>query len=479
VRFSPRLMVSLLNGGSEMRLTRHAVVALALFTIISVPCLAQLPSFKPGFNFFSKEQDIQLGKEAAAQIEKEVEIVNDKELTEYIASIGRKLAAQPQADNYPYTFKVVNDKSINAFALPGGPAYVHTGLIAAADNEAQIAGVLAHEIVHVALRHGTNQVSKANLIQLPAMFGAQVLGQGILGQLGQLGIGLGANSLLLKFSRTAETQADLLGVQIAAQAGYDPLEMARFFEKLEAEGGARGPEFLSSHPNPGNRTKAIQDLIQKLPRRQYTTDSGQLARMKARVAKLPDPKPKAAAAQPASSASSSSSAPVALSLPNSRPSGSLQQYQGKDFRLSYPANWQVSASQNSGSVTIAPPSGVQQTQNGANVGYGVIVAYHKPRTANASLWQATDELVSQLRSADPGMRAAPDMPREIKVGGKPAIFTTLYSPSVFQGQTELDRIVTVSHPNGLLYMVFIAPESERQYVDRVFDQMLQSIRFSF
>lgn len=458
-----------------MRRTRQAAVALAFFSVISVPCLAQLPNFKPGFNFFSKEQDIQLGKEAAAQIEKEAEVVNDKELTDYISSIGSKLAAQPQADKYPYTFKVVNDKSINAFALPGGPAFVNTGLIAAADNESQIAGVLAHEIVHVALRHGTNQVSKANLIQLPAMFGAQMLGQGILGQLGQLGIGLGANSLLLKFSRTAETQADLLGVQIAAQAGYDPIEMARFFEKIEASGGSRAPQFLSSHPNPGNRMKAIQDLAQKLPRRQYTSDSGQLARMKARIARLPDPKPKAAAAQP----SSASSAPAALSMPDSRPSGSLQQYQGRDFRLSYPGNWQVIAGQDSSGVTIAPPSGMQQTQNGTSVGYGVIVAYHKPQVANASLWQATDDLISRLRASDPAMRAAPEMPREIRVGGKTAIITGLHSASVFQGQTELDRIITVAHPDGLVYVVFIAPESERQHVDRVFEQMLQSIRFSF
>ena len=232
-----------------------------------------------------------MGKEAAGEIEKQVEVVDNQELNAYINSIGSKLAAQPQADKYPYTFKVVNDPSINAFALPGGPAFVHTGLIAAVDNEAQLAGVLAHEITHVALRHGTNQATRANLIQLPAMLAAQGAGSdSMLGQLGQLGIGLGANSVLLKFSRTAETQADLVGAQIAAQAGYNPIEMARFFQKLEAEGGARGPQFLSDHPNPGNRMKAIEDEIRYMPQRNYTADTGQLARMKAIVAKLPPPK---------------------------------------------------------------------------------------------------------------------------------------------------------------------------------------------
>jgi len=463
---------------------RNGAAALALLLCAAVPSVAQLPQFKPGFNLFSKDQDVQLGKEAAGQVEKQVEVVNNKELTDYITAIGNKLTAQPQADKYPYTFKVVNDKSINAFALPGGPAFVHTGLIAAADNESQLAGVLAHEIVHVALRHGTNQVSKANLIQLPAMLASQKMGTGILGQLGQIGIGLGANSLLLKFSRTAETQADLLGAQIAAQAGYNPVEMARFFQKLEAAGGSRGPQFLSDHPNPGNRMKAIEDMIQQMPQRSYTTDSGQLARMKSMVAGLPAPKKTLAQAQAQEQAQGQSqggaaTAPAGLSLSDSRPSGRMQQFQGKEFRISYPDNWKTSPSQDSSGVTIAPPSGVQQSQNGMSVGYGAIVAIYKPQNANTSLWQATDELVSQLRGGDPGMRAGREMPVEARVGGKSAIVTSLYTNSIFQGQTELDRLVTLAHPNGILYIVLIAPDSERQYVDRAFSQMLQSIQLTY
>ncbi len=274
-----------------MRATRFITILFAMVMLVVLPGLAELHKFKPGFNLFSKDQDVQLGKEAAAQVEKQQEVIDNKELTAYINQVGSKLTAQPQADKYPYSFKVVNDKSINAFALPGGPAFVHTGLISAVDNEAQLAGELAHEISHVALRHGTNQASKANLIELPAMLGSTVMGSGsMLGQLSQIGIGLGANSVLLKFSRSAESQADLLGAQIAAQAGYDPIEMARFFQKLEAEGGARGPQFLSDHPNQGNRMKAIEDEIRDMPQRKYMADSGKLPRMKAIVAKLPPPK---------------------------------------------------------------------------------------------------------------------------------------------------------------------------------------------
>ena len=457
-----------------MRGMREVAAGLMLFAFAASPGLAQLPQFKPGFNLFSKEQDVQLGKEAAAEVEKQAEVVDNRELTAYINSVGGKLTAQPQADKYPYTFRVVNDKSINAFALPGGAAYVHTGLIAAVDNESQLAGVLAHEIVHVALRHGTNQASKANLLQLPALLAGQAVGSAsMLGQLSQIGLGLGANSVLLKFSRTAETQADLLGAQIAAQAGYSPVELAHFFEKLEASGGSRGPQFLSDHPNPGNRMKAIEDMIQQMPQRAYTADTGQLARMKSLVNGLAPPKKTPAQAQSAPSAA------AALSLPDSRPSSRMQQYQGKEFRISHPDNWRPVVSQDSSGVTIAPPSGMQQAQNGASVGYGAILSHYRPQTTNASLWQATDELASQLRSTDPSMRAGRETPRETRVGGKNAIVTALSSNSIFQGQTELNRLVTVAHPNGILYLVFIAPDGERQYVDRVFDQMLQSIQFTF
>lgn len=242
--------------------------ALILLFLAALSALGQT-RLKPGFNLFSKSQDVQLGREAAAQVERSMRLVNDAQLSSYVSRIGQRLAAAPEADSasFPYTFKVVQDNSINAFALPGGPTFVNTGLILAAENEAQLAGVMAHEIAHVALRHGTNQATKAMGLQMVAgLLGAGVGGHGsLLGQLSQMGIAFGANSVLLKYSRDAERQADLLGARIMARAGYNPLEMARFFEKLEAQGGAHGPEFLSSHPNPGNRVKYVEREIRSLP----------------------------------------------------------------------------------------------------------------------------------------------------------------------------------------------------------------------
>src|SRR5688500_15290985 len=216
----------------------------------------------PGFNVYSQDQEIALGQEAAAEIRKQVEVVNDQRLQRYISDLGQTLARQPQAGGYPYSFTLINDPSINAFALPGGPIFVHTGLLKAADNEGQAVGVLAHEIAHVALRHATNQASKATLIQLPAVLAGAAIGQNsTLGQLAQLGLGLGVNGFMLKYSRDAENQADAFGARLMADAGYNPIEMAQFFEKLEAEGGSGAPQFLSSHPNPGNRVKSVQAEI--------------------------------------------------------------------------------------------------------------------------------------------------------------------------------------------------------------------------
>ncbi|HPQ14252.1 MAG TPA: M48 family metalloprotease, partial [Bryobacteraceae bacterium] len=156
-----------------------------LFLVAAVLVAAQgLPKLKPGFNLYTKAQDVELGRAAAQEIAKEYQTVRDEQLSAYINRIGKKLAAHPlaESESYPYSFTLVYDTSVNAFALPGGPTFVHTGLIQEADNEAQLAGVMAHEIAHVALRHGTHQATKALGLQLIAGFaGASVGGKGLLG----------------------------------------------------------------------------------------------------------------------------------------------------------------------------------------------------------------------------------------------------------------------------------------------------------
>jgi len=157
----------------------------------------------------------------------------------------------------------------------------------------------------------------------------------------------------------------------------------------------------------------------------------------------------------------------------------MVQYQGRDFSIFHPDNWKPLTGKDSAGVTLAPPSAVQATQSGQAVGYGAVIGYYQPRTAKADLRRATEELAGVLKAADPRLRPGREEPREITFGGKRAIVTTLNSESIFQGQTEVDLLVTLPHPDGIFYIVFVTPESESQYANRVYEQMLESMRFSF
>ena len=274
---------------------------IAAVLLLAAPVLpaADRKELKPGFNIFTLDQDIQMGTQSAAEVRKTRAVIDNDELAGYLTRIAARLRKSPRAGKFTFQFAVLNDKTINAFALPGGPVFVHTGLLAAIDNESQLAGVLAHEMSHVALRHGTHEASKAVLVQAPAaLLGATIGDDSTIAKIAQEGIALGAQSVLLKYSRDAERDADLNGARMMNDAGYDPLEMARFFEKLQAQGaGGDGllANWLSDHPSPGNRVKAVQDEIRYLPRASYReSEPGTVGRVKSIVAKLPPP-PKAPA----------------------------------------------------------------------------------------------------------------------------------------------------------------------------------------
>lgn len=237
----------------------------------------------PGFNLFSKEQDIQLGRAAAQRVRQQYETVGDRRLQEYVARVGNRLSSRSLAQGFPYSFTLLNSKDINAFALPGGPIFVFDRLLLFADNEAEFAGVLAHEISHVVLRHATNQMSKSDLLQIPAVLvGATVAGD-TLGQIVERGLGVGLNGLFLHYSRDDESQADALGARIMASAGYDPIELARFFQKLEERGGPGVPQFLSDHPNPGDRVMAVEEVIRTMPPRKYDYSTGRFESARRRI----------------------------------------------------------------------------------------------------------------------------------------------------------------------------------------------------
>jgi hypothetical protein len=429
---------------------------------------------KPGWNLFSKEQDIEMGREFAKQVEQQFHIVNDKALTDYINRIGMRLVDRGGLEKYPFFFKVVQEDSINAFALPGGPMYVHTGLIKAAENEAQLAGVLAHELSHVVLRHGTNQATKANATQLIAMIGGAVLGSGSLsGQLAQLGIGLGANSVLLKFSRGAESDADLLGSHAMAKAGYNPIEMARFFEKLQAETGKRSgvAEWFSSHPNPGNRVKNVEEQLPYMARGPYNASEGDLARMKAAVEKLP-PAPKKTKQTQAGQGGQTAPAP----LPNAQRPASIPvsstsvTYRASGFSIAHPDNWRPTASQ--GSVTIAPPEGLVA---GSHIGYGIYLSAARSQS-RVNLDQDTQTLIRNLAQNNSNVRLDAQ-PERITVAGAPALISRLSSDSPYANTRETDVLITIDRGNTLFYLICIAPQSDFAKLEPMFQNAVRSLRF--
>jgi Zn-dependent protease with chaperone function len=459
------------------RIVAAGILAAALF-LQPVSTYAQTKTLKPGFNFFSKDQDVQLGKEAAAQVEREMPVVNNPQLEQWLTELAKPLISQPEAGEYPYTFKWVNDPNINAFALPGGPVYMNTGLLSHADNEAEVVGVLAHEISHVALRHGTNQVSRANLFTIPAMIGSMALGQkgGMLAQLGQIGVGLGLNGALMKYSRNAETQSDQLGALLMHRAGYNPLEMANFFEKLEAIAGNRSgiETWFSSHPNPGNRVENVQKEIVTFERKQYTRDTGKFAQMKALAARLPAPPKQGQLGQ---STGQGSSGTVALPSQSGieAPSARMSSHSSNSFQVSYPQNWQVHRSDQGESVTIAPSYGPLQTANGGSaLGYGAMFGVH---TGNNS--QYIEEIAAAIQQEvirnNPGMQLT-DEPMRIMVNGKRSILYMLSGPGPYTNESEIVILAVVERAsNSAVSAIFVAPQRDYSRFEPTFQSMLRSL----
>ena len=422
--------------------------------------------FKPGFNLFSPKADVQLGRESSADADKKLPLVNDPELVRYVNDLGKRLAQfAPVNSDYPWTFKVVNSKEINAFALPGGFIYVNRGALEAAENEAQIAGVMAHEIGHVVMRHGTHQASQALLTTAPLMIlgGALEQSSGLVGRLAELGIGFGVNSVLLKNSRSAESQADQVGTYILYHAGYDPHAMAQFFEIIEKKYPQQTLEFFSDHPNPENRIQKVDALIPELgPERKGKTDSPEFEAQKKRLAAMPPP-PKG------------KQGPRSAIYTPPPPSSRMVIYEGQGFRIHRPENWEIQSSE--GSVTLAPPGAMINGPQGESAqAYGASVTHYQPSSRDSNAWGLTDgteQLVESLRRSNPNLRVTGR--RGTRVSGRPALLTLLENDSPLEGQKEKDHLVTVRADDSLLAVIFIAPESSLKAYQPTFDAMLRSL----
>jgi beta-barrel assembly-enhancing protease len=448
-------------------LRRHFIPLVACSLIASVAAWARNPGdpLKPGWNLFSRDQDINIGARSALQVRMHYAEVHDRFLDDYIRSIGDRLAATPEArqGGFRFTFTMLNVPQVNAFALPGGPMFIFTGLLKATDNEAQLAGVMAHEMSHVILRHGTHEASKAKTVKLLSQLAGAAAGgnTSAAGQLAGMGLGLGANSFILHFSREAESEADALGSHLMAEAGYNPIEMAHFFEKL-AYLTTQGSQFFSDHPSPGNREKAIEAEIRALPQREYGFETGQFQRAKEEIASL---------GPPGSNATLSNLPPLAP------PPASWRLLKGSLYAVAFPADWSVYGQANP-SVTITPPDAVTKNANGTAVmSAGAKADYYDPGP-NLSIGTATLKLVGYLHDRNPNIQVlATEQQKSVRVNQSEGLITPLrgISPT---GAPEMDVLLTVARPQGVFYMIFTSPQASFLQYQRTFEQMIDSVRFN-
>ncbi len=451
-------------------------MALAMmFSLVAPQLLEARYKPKPAWNLFSREQEVQIGKETSAEVEKQLPLLPASDpVTRYVQKLGAQLASHAPAPAYPYTFKVVNQKEINAFALPGGPIYINLGTIQAAENEAQLAGVMSHEISHVVMRHGTAAASKQVLAQAPLSILGGLMGKGIGGQLAQLGISFGVGSYFLRNSRKAETEADLVGTGIMYDSGYDPHQMSAFFDKLSQEGGGSGSrtaEFFSSHPNPGNRSASVSKEVGTLAPRKYQSDSADFRSIKTTVAGMKPPSAQEIAAQQKQAGGTIPGAPSSEIAPSS----TYKALEHDAYRLSYPENWQLYGDASS-AVTIAPKAGISENA----LAYGVIINVYQPE-GRASLDDATHQLLKALQQADTNMKTV-GHDEDIRVNRVPGKSIDLLNVSPIRTpeggtQRERDWLVTLQRQDGsLLYLVFVSTEKDFDQMRPAFEKMLRSLR---
>ena len=494
-----------------MRSPKFSAPTLALLALLLAQPLAlmaqssspQLPD--PGTASMNKQQQQQLGLQAAGEVYKQMPVLPDSSPeTRYIQELGKKLQTVIPADkSWPYQFHVIPAADINAFALPGGPIFVNLGTIQAADNEAELAGVLAHEMSHVYMQHSAKQAPKSTAAQIIAGLAGAVLPQSGLGNLARMGINIGAGGLLMKYSRKDEAQADAVGAVIMYRAGYNPKSMADFFQKLEQKYGAGGPQFLSDHPNPGNRQASIQQEIQGWPPKNYAGNSGNFARAKqdASHQKTYTAQEIAAGAKsgawaeqnrkngviPSNISSNNSGAGSGtdngatsatggnaedVAFKQVKPSGNFTQLKGEGFTINYPDNWKVAGDQNT--TIIAPPA------NGFDTGiaYGVLIG-SDASNASASLDDATKKLAEGLVQQNPGMRISGELkPLEHKGIQGRSLELAGNSPLQQNGQPLPERDWVVALPRaqgGLLYVVFVSPDRDFNQLHSTYQKVLESL----
>ena len=469
-----------------------------MFTLLLPLAASAQTKVKAGFNLFSAQDDVQIGAQSAAQAEQQLPILRDSQVQAYVDRIGQRLAANAGGPQFNYQFRVVNASDINAFALPGGYIYVNRGVLDQARNEGEVAGVLAHEISHASLRHGTHQASKAYAAQM----GISILGGILGGHIGQgtaqilntVG-GIGLNALFLKYSRDLETQADVRGSQILAASGYSPVDMVNFFKTLESVDKSKKTNWLSDHPAPPDRIARIEKESKMLHvASSPTTNTTALQSVQARLGSFGRAQTAAQVMQngPMTSSSIGSRSrgvqqgrvEVGSVAP---PSSSMRTYTSQSgvYRINYPANWQI-VDQGSTGVTLAPQGGVGNANGRNEIVYGAVINHYDPfgntgsylrGSGSSTMEDATNDLIAQIRSGSPYLTEVRGSGQRFRMNNGTALAATLRGTNPSTGIAERVTVVTRQLADDhLLYLLFITPDREAQNYNGVLQAMVSSMQ---
>jgi predicted Zn-dependent protease len=468
---------------NRARVWVFTLTALALFAL-PLSALAQT-RINYHSNKYKPSDDVRAGQEAAREVERQLPLLRDEEVNYYVNRIGQRLVeaipSEFQQPEFRYYFKVVDARDINAFALPGGPMYVNRGMIEAARTEGEMAGVMAHEISHIALRHGTAQATKAQKYQYGAIAGAiigAVIGGGagqVIGQGSQVAIG----TYFLKYSREYETEADILGAQMMARAGYDPRDLANVFRTIEQQGGGRGgPEFLSSHPNPSNRYARINQEAAMLRVSNPIQNTREFQQIQNRLRGYPQSRTMGEIAQGGERYPHGGNSDYPTYSSGGRvayPSSRYQSYtEGNFLRISVPDNWRRLGSNNS--VWFAPEGAYGQAQGQSVFTHGVEIGLSRANGTN--LRQATDSYLQALIQGNQSLRQQSNYQRGT-ISGRNALAMTLSNRNEATGQPEIVTVYTTLLRTGdLFHMITVAPQSEYNAYQSAFNNIMRSIRLT-
>ena len=459
--------------------------AAALFAALSVSAAGLLAqtAIKLPKNKYTPQQDVELGRKAAAEVRKEYPIIQNDRIASYLTKLGDRLVAAAPADLkqpvYEYSFTPVNLKEINAFALPGGPMFVHRGMFEAAGSEGEVVGVMAHELSHVLLRHGTANATKAEnpwlqLGQIAGVVGGAAVG-GAAGSAIAQGSQFGLGTVLLRYSRDFEKQADLLGSQIMARAGYDPRALAHMFETIERESkssGGGGPQWLSSHPNPGNRTQYITKEAQSLTMAS-PADDREFEPIKTAFASLPPAK----SMRDVGRNSSGGEAPQSVGTPGQpvpRPSSEYRNLNGgRLFQASVPSDWTSLSSSNA--IKVVPQNGYGQLNGQTVFSHGV--EFGVAKAGSRDLREATNAWLQAVAQSNQDLRQAGTQ-QAVRISQRSALSTPLVNASPLGGQERIGLYTTFLADGNLFYYLTVAPESDADAFQAAFQRVGESIRLT-